>query len=131
MRFILRALLCTVLIVASDRVSSAAAATTFGIYAVPGTLTLTRGDVNGVYIWVDRSGGFQGNVSLTVENLPPGVTLSSPTFQIGLGQDNAKIDLHAAANAQQGTYLIKVVGRPSSGISSTYWFRLVIVRRTN
>ena len=59
-----------------------------------------------VYVW--RLGGFNDDITLTGENLPPGVGIRPQ--RIGSGQKQAALVLHADDGAKGWTGAIKVVG---------------------
>jgi hypothetical protein len=79
----------------------------------PWSTVLRRGETLPLNVLAQRRDGFSGDIALSVENCPPGVT-SSP-MKIDGGKHSALLFLTAQADATNWGGLIKVVGKGKSG----------------
>ena len=75
----------------------------------PWTTVLRRGETLPLKVLAQRRDGFGGDIALSVENCPPGVT-ASPA-KIDSGKSSALLFLTAQANATNRGGLIKVIGQ--------------------
>jgi hypothetical protein len=102
--------------------------TNFMLYATPVGLNLTVGGSDEVLLNAQAMTGFNGDVSLSVSNLPSGVTASfnPPTIS---GASTSILTLTASSSASAGTTTVTLVGA-SGGITQTNGLTLTIVAAT-
>jgi hypothetical protein len=81
----------------------------FELYLDTDKTQLTPGTSAAIFCRVVRKNGFQGEVQLAIDGLPPGVTASCGRVLAGKGQDGVII-LTAAPDAPQGASNIRVTG---------------------
>jgi hypothetical protein len=74
---------------------------------------LRPGGTEMIAVYADRRDGFEGEIEVTADNLPPGVTAAP--IVIAPKQNSATLILKAAENAQPGYSAIKVRGRAKIG----------------
>ena len=74
---------------------------------------LRKGGSELIDVYVFRRDGFDGDVEVSVEGLPPGVT--APAITIGGAQNSASLVVSAAESAAEGISLLKVVGKSKIG----------------
>lgn len=89
------------------RIAPGAAMSTrdFSVRFAPDALRVSRGGNSAVMCDVTRTGGFKGDVTITLEGLPPGVTAPP----VVLAADSSDIfTLSASKNAAVGTYPIQL-----------------------
>jgi hypothetical protein len=91
------------------RLVAAAAYPTATKEVKPWSPHVRRGDSEPIEVLAFRQDGFDGEIEVSVEGLPAGVTCSGTT--IGPGQDTAAIVLTAADNAAAWAGTIQVVGK--------------------
>ncbi len=77
----------------------------------PGACILGQGGQEFYTVYAHRDGGFKGDITLTVEGLPPGVTCKPQV--LGGNMNYAHLVLSAADNAAAFTGTVKVVGTAS------------------
>lgn len=94
---------------------------------VPNMATkLKRGEAKANSITVKRGSTMTGEVSITFENLPNGVTIEPEKLMV-VGDDNeAKFTIKASNEAPVGDFTIKVVGHPKTGPDATNEFKVAV-----
>ncbi len=80
--------------------------------ANPWSLLLRRGGLEDLRVYAFRRDGFNENIEVSVEGLPPGVTCQSVT--LGPGQNSAPLVLAAAENAAEWAGTIRIVGKATA-----------------
>lgn len=89
----------------------------FTLSSTTDTLIVERGKTANIKLSVERSPGFKEPVELTLEGLPPGVTVASPTpaMIIAANQKDIQVTLKAEATARVTAVPIKIIGRAKLG----------------
>jgi hypothetical protein len=72
-------------------------------------MALRQGDSRAFEVAVQRRDGFDGEIDITMENLPPGVTATG--LKIGKGKPFGHLILTADSDAKRGFSLAKIVGK--------------------
>ncbi|MFZ4764201.1 MAG: serine protease, partial [Roseimicrobium sp.] len=72
-------------------------------------MALRQGDSRMFEVVVQRRDGFDGEIDITMENLPPGVRATG--LKIGKGKPNGHLVLTAASDAKRGFSLARIVGK--------------------
>jgi hypothetical protein len=72
-------------------------------------MALRQGDSRAFEVAVQRRDGFDGEIDITMENLPPGV--SAAGLKIGKGKPYGHLILTASSDAKRGFSLAKIVGK--------------------
>nr|MCU0618263.1 hypothetical protein [Gemmatimonadaceae bacterium] len=102
----------------------------------PGTLALTLGTANAsvigsgtttVAVSAARGGSFTGDVALTVDGLPSGVTASFAPAAIAAGSASSTLSLTVTTNAAPGTYALTVRGSGTGVAAASAGLTLVVV----
>ncbi len=75
----------------------------------PWSALLRRGGSEDLRVYAFRRDGFNDNIEVSVEGLPPGVTC--PSVTLGPGQNAAPLVLTAAENAAEWAGIIRIVGK--------------------
>jgi len=88
---------------------------------VPATeMSIKQGETKELSIGLDRGTGFNQDVELRFENLPPGVTVTPSSGNLPASEKEPwKVMVSAAANAALGHQKITVVGKPTTGDSTS------------
>ena len=72
-----------------------------------------------------KNSGYRGSLSVGLQGLPEGVTLSPSYVLLRAGQNEAQFQLSAAGTVQPGAYRVTAVGRlPDETVSAD--FRLIV-----
>lgn len=89
----------------------------FALSSTVDTLSVERGKTANVKVSLDRSPGFNEPVELTLEGLPTGVTVASPTpaIVIAANQKEIQITLKAEVDAPVSALPVKITGRAKVG----------------
>ena len=94
--------------------------------SVPSALTLHRGQYQTLEVAVDR-GNFSGPVTLSIAQLPNGVTVKSATQTIET--DKAVFVLTASDSAEiVGNQQVKIIARSPSGAESTQYVSVSVAK---
>lgn len=93
----------------------------------PGAATVTQGNSTPVAATLTRSGGFTGDVSLTVDGAPAGVTGSVSNVTTAGGTTSATVTIAVAAQAAAGAYNLTVRGTGTGVSAATAPFVLTVV----
>jgi hypothetical protein len=72
-------------------------------------MALRAGDSRAFEVAVQRRDGFDGEIDISMENLPPGVTAAG--LKIGKGKPYGHLILTASSDAKRGFSLAKIVGK--------------------
>ncbi len=81
---------------------------------------IKQGETKNITISISRGDNFDEDVTLNLQNLPKGVTVSPEKPMIAHGESEAVISVTAAPDAALGDFTIPVSGKPSgSGANST------------
>lgn len=83
------------------------------------TVTLPLAGKSEIAVQVVRSGGFDGEIALSVEDLPDGVTAIGD-WKIPAGQSEAKVTLESAADAAVVAKLIRIAGSSVVGTTGDF-----------
>jgi len=86
----------------------------FSLRFQPDAIPISRGSHGRAWCELRREGGFQGEVSLAIEGLPPGVT-ADPAVVPAKGPATTFLCLSAAADAPMGSYPVRLVARGKVG----------------
>jgi Chitobiase/beta-hexosaminidase C-terminal domain len=89
----------------------------FQLSASPGSLIIQPGTSQTTTISVHASGGFSGDVTLSLPALPPGVTAS---FSVDPVNTSSILTVTAAADAVRGSFLLLVSGSSNGQNASAY-----------
>lgn len=100
---------------ASETTVQQTASPTISIALSASALDIQPGATGSVTVTLTRSGGFAGDVTITVNGLPSGVTTSSAT--IAAGQTSTSVTLTVAASAAAGTASV-VIQASGGGVAS-------------
>jgi len=96
-------------------------------FNVPLTSTaVQQGGSKEVAINVSHEAGFDEDVELKFEDLPPGVTVEPSTFTVKKGEGEAKVTVKATPEAGLGEKTIKVTGHSTKGIDSGALLKVTI-----
>jgi hypothetical protein len=76
---------------------------------------VTQGETDEITISIDRGDNFAQDVSLSFDNLPPGVTLTPANATLAQGDSEVTFVLAAALDAAVGDHTVVVTGRPAQG----------------
>ena len=88
------------------------------LLTTPQTLTLPLAGKSEIAVQAFRSGGFDGEILLSVEGLPEGVTATGD-WKIPAGKSEAKVTLESAADAAVVAKLITIAGSSIVGTTET------------
>ena len=91
-----------------DSGPSAPAGPDFGLAVSPATLTIVIGESDEYEITLTRLGGFAGDVTVTVVNLPRGVTFIPVTIPSGATVGTATVAV--ASSSEPGVFTLTVRG---------------------
>jgi hypothetical protein len=83
------------------------------VRALPDTPRLARGGTIKLDIHIDREDGFDGEVTVTAEQLPPGITATTVT--LAKDKQDGQITLTASATAPLGPARLTLIGSGKSG----------------
>ena len=96
-----------------------AAQPNFTLTASPASQTLVQGDQTSYGVTVTRTGGFSGQVSVSVSGLPKGATATwSPSSTVPGASSSTTLQIQAADNAQTGSYTLAIAGSGTVGSSA-------------
>jgi hypothetical protein len=90
------------------RITAAPIREDFGLHLAADWLNILPGDKATLQMAVDRRGGFEGPIELSVEGLPPGVHLE--TTRIPAKDDECKLTLNAGGEARCQDAQLRIVG---------------------
>jgi len=102
---------------------------TFNVTVPSTSTTINQGESKTVSIGVSRGRDFDQTVALKFDGLPAGVTVDPPNAAIKSGDKETKVGVAAAADAAPGEYVIKVVGQPATGESSSADLKITIEKK--
>ena len=88
-----------------------------------------QGETKPMTISVKRGKNFDEDVTLRFGELPKGVHFEPASPVIKHGENEAKIDVHAADNAALGDFTVKATGHPSKGADATSEFKLTVAKK--
>ena len=86
----------------------------FAISASPGSQTVVQGNATSYAVTVAPSGGFSGNVSLSVSGLPTGAGATFGTNPITGGSGSSTMNVSTGASTPAGTYTLTLTGTSGS-----------------
>jgi uncharacterized membrane protein len=101
-------------------------------FRLKGPVTAThvrQGETATLNIAITRGTNFQDDVELQVSTLPVGVSVETASPKIPSSKSAATIELHAAPDAQPGTYTVSVIGRPTSGPDAKSEMQITVDQR--
>jgi len=97
--------------------------------AVPTTaIQLQVGAAAKTAVGIKRGKNFQEEVTLSISDLPKGVTVAPEAPMIRHGDAETNIEFHASADAQPGTHRIIILGHPEAGADARSEMTLTITR---
>ncbi len=96
----------------------------FTLAASAAVLSMNVGDSASIDVSVTALQGFNGTVSLSTSNLPPGLTASFSPSTISGGAGNSTLTLTAVSNLTGGTYTVNIAGT-SGALSQTLGIAVV------
>jgi hypothetical protein len=83
----------------------------FTLAASPASQSVLQGDLTTYSLNVNRAGGFNGSVSLSIAGLPKGAVASwSPSTSVSGTSSSATLQIDTARNSQPGSYELAVTG---------------------
>jgi len=86
----------------------------FRLIATPDAPVLARGKTAPLTVKIEREDGFDGEVTIGVEGLPPGVTVSAP-ITVPKDKNEGQLTLTASGEAAVGPVRLAVVGSGKAG----------------
>ena len=90
-----------------------------GISVSPTSLSLPQGANGSVTATVSRSGGFAGNIDLSLEGAPTGVTASFSPASVAAGATTSTITITAAASTAPGNYTLTLRAKGTGATDQT------------
>jgi uncharacterized membrane protein len=102
----------------------------FSLSATPSSQTVVHGNGTSYTLTVTPSGGFAGNVSLSVGALPSGVNATFNTNPIAGGSGSSTLTVTTTSSTPTGTYTIPITGTSGSLTHSTSVTLIVRSRRS-
>jgi hypothetical protein len=114
--------------VTSTTTSSSSQSPSFSVSASPQSLSIHRGHSGSTTLTINSLGGFSGGVSLSVSNLPRGVSgrfSTNPVTITAGGSAQSDLSFSVAKYATPGTYQVTVTGT-SGSITQTITITLTI-----
>ena len=91
-----------------------------------GSLTVMQGQSGTVTMTVTRMNGFAGDVDLTIEGAPSGVTATCTPWKIPSGSASASLELAVGPTVAAGTYTMTVRGRGAGVADHTVTLSLTV-----
>jgi hypothetical protein len=91
------------------------------------TISVTQGSTGSVTVSLTRSGGFTGDVSLTVEGLPSGVTYTATPASLGSAVSSSVITIGAGGTATPATTNLTVRATGTGVTAQTATLALTVV----
>ena len=91
------------------------------------TISVTQGSTGNVTVSLTRSGGFTGDVSLTVEGLPSGVTYTATPASLGSSVSSSVITISAGGTATPATTSLTVRATGTGVTAQTATLALTVV----
>ena len=88
--------------------------------------SIKQGETQVVTIGISREDNFDQDVTLEFVDLPAGVTIDPEKPVLKKGDENAKINVTAAADAALGDHTVKVMGKPGTGATATNELKLTV-----
>ena len=76
---------------------------------------IKQGETQNITIGIDRGDNFDQDVTLTLTNVPAGVTMTPEKPVLKKGEEEVVIAVAAAADAALGDFTVNVSGSPSGG----------------
>src|SRR5688572_15516008 len=96
------------------------------VTVAPATVSITQGTTGFVTATLAREGGFGGVVSLTVSNLPDGVTATMEPAQLSGATTTARVNLTATGTATPATSTVTINASAPGVSNATATFALTI-----
>lgn len=87
---------------------------------------LEQGAVDTVTIGIKRGTNFDQDVSLTLTDVPSGITIDPSNPRIPRTDESAELTVRAAANAGLGDFKVKIAGHPDSGADAHAEFTITV-----
>jgi hypothetical protein len=100
-------------------VVNAASTPDFSLSATPASQTVVHGNGTSYTLTLNPSGGFAGNVSLSLGALPAGVNATFNTNPILNGSGTSTLTVTTTSSTTTGTYTLKITGTNGSLTHST------------
>jgi hypothetical protein len=98
---------------------------------VPGrSTTLQQGETKEVSIGIKRGKNLDEDVTLTLADVPKGVTFEPANPVIKHGDTEAIFTFKAADEASVGDFTVKVTGHPTKGADASNEFKLTVAKQT-
>lgn len=99
----------------------------YGLSVAPTSLSVNQGTSSSALVTIARSGGFAGDVNLSVTGAPAGLSASFPMTSA----TSATLMLSAAANTPPGSYSLTIEGVSAGLMSQTTTLTVQIVQITS
>jgi hypothetical protein len=93
----------------------------------PGTLSVTQGETNTVNLSLTRSGGFTGDVSIVIEEMPSGILTTVAPPSLDPAVSSAVITLRSSTIAAPGDYNVKVRATGTGVMAATAGLAVTVV----
>lgn len=90
---------------------------------------IKQGESATATISLSRGLNFDEDVTLTIAELPAGITVDPPAPIIKRGDQDVTLTFHAAADAGLGDFSVKLMGHPSKGPDATSDFKFTVVKK--
>jgi len=100
---------------------------TFNLSA-PG-LSMKQGETKEVSIGIKRGKNLDEDVTVTLADMPKGVSFDTDNSVIKRGDTEAKFTFKAGDEAAVGDFTVKVTGHPTKGSDSASEFKLTVVKK--
>jgi uncharacterized membrane protein len=111
-------------------VVNAASTPDFSLSATPTSQTVVHGNGTSYTVTLTPSGGFAGNVTLSLGALPAGVNATFSTNPILNGSGTSTLTVTTTSSTTLGTYTLKITGTSGSLTHSTSVTLIVRSRRS-
>jgi len=92
-------------------------------------LSMKQGETKEVLIGIKRGKNLDEDVTVTLTDVPKGVSFESDHSVIKRGDMEAKFTFKAEDEAAVGDYTVKVTGHPSEGPDASNEFKLTVVKK--
>lgn len=104
---------------------------TLSITVSPSSISIAQGANGSAAIAISRGGGFSGAVTLSVENVPTGVTAAPSPASVAAGSTTATLSLSVGATTTAGSYSLTVRAKGSGVSDATATLSLTVTAVSN
>jgi hypothetical protein len=102
---------------------------TFNLSVPGGSTTLQAGEAKDVTIGIKRGKNLDEDVTLTLTDVPTGVTVEPASPVIKRGDTEATFTFKAGDEAPAGDFTVKVTGHPTKGADASNEFKLTVSQK--